>query len=73
MAEEQEENVIPTPLKDYATLSVEGTTSIILRPAVAIAQFEITPSTISMLQQSCDPSVNISNFLEIYKLSNKME
>lgn len=74
MAEEQVENAIPRPLKDHATPSLEGTTSSILRSAVVVAKFEIKPSTISMLQQSCqfyglaneDPLVYISNFLEIY-------
>lgn len=52
MAEEGE-NIVHKPLEDYATPSLEGATSSIQRSAVDVAQFKIKPTTISMLQQSC--------------------
>ena len=45
------ENVPPRALKDYATPSLDGTISSIRRPAITAAQFEIKPTTISMIQQ----------------------
>lgn len=50
IVEEQAENEIPRPLKDYATPLLEGPTSSILWPVVDVAQFEIKPTTMSMLQ-----------------------
>lgn len=47
------ENIVHKPLEDYATPSLEGATSSIQRSAVDVAQFKIKPTTISMLQQSC--------------------
>lgn len=53
IAEDKGENVVHRPLKNYATPSLEGTTSSILRPLMDVSQFEIKPATISMFQQSC--------------------
>lgn len=39
-------NIVPRPLKDYATPSLEEATSRIIRPIVDISQFEIKPTTI---------------------------
>lgn len=46
MTKEQGKNIVPRPLKDYATPSLEEATSRIIRPIVDISQFEIKPTTI---------------------------
>ena len=60
-------------MMEYATPSLNGTTSSITRPTVSANNFEIKPAIIQMIQQTVqfcgfpneDPNAHIANFLEI--------
>lgn len=61
-------------LKDYATPTLKGKMSSILRLAVTTYNFEIKPTLITMIYTSIqfrrhpndDPHAHINNFLKIY-------
>ncbi|KAK5836214.1 hypothetical protein PVK06_011975 [Gossypium arboreum] len=66
------QNPAPRTMYDYAKPSLTGTESSIVRPAIAVNNFELKPNTIQMIQQFVqfdglqdkDPNTHLANFLE---------
>ncbi|KAK5835958.1 hypothetical protein PVK06_011684 [Gossypium arboreum] len=66
------QNPAPCTMYDYAKLTLTGTESSIVRPAVAANNFELKPNTIQMIQQFVhfdglqdeDPNAHLVSFLE---------
>ncbi|KAK5824559.1 hypothetical protein PVK06_019339 [Gossypium arboreum] len=67
------QNPAPRTMYDYATPSLIGTDSSIVRPTVAANTFELKPNTIQMIQQFVqfdglqdeDPNAHLANFLKL--------
>ncbi|KAK5845857.1 hypothetical protein PVK06_002093 [Gossypium arboreum] len=69
------QNPTPRTIYDYAKPSLTGAKSSIVRPAVAVNNFELKPNTIQMIQQFVqfdglqdeDPIAHLANFVELYE------
>ena len=68
-----EQEAQPRILADYARPTMDGTRSSIVRPLMAANTFELKPTFVQMVRQSCsfhglpddDPSTHLGNFLEV--------